>query len=147
MQFWGDIILKYPELIPELPEDVIALDWGYEQDHPFEKETQLFSDAGIPYYVCPGTSSWNSIGGRVNNMLGNCRNAVHFGLAHGASGFLNTDWGDYGHWQQLPISYPGLICGAALCWCYGSNRNIDLENALNRIVFKRHNQEYRRNFD
>jgi len=30
MQFWGDIILHYPELIKELPSDVIALNWGYE---------------------------------------------------------------------------------------------------------------------
>ena len=28
MQFWGDIILHRPELIPELPKDVIALEWG-----------------------------------------------------------------------------------------------------------------------
>ena len=35
MQFWGDIIIKRPELIPELPKDAIALEWGYEHDHPF----------------------------------------------------------------------------------------------------------------
>jgi hypothetical protein len=135
MQFWGDIILKYPELIPELPGDVIALDWGYEHDHPFEKDTRLFRDAGIPYYVCPGTSSWNSIGGRVNNMRENIRNASDFGLLNGAQGLLNTDWGDYGHWQQLPVSYPGLVCGAAFSWCFENNQKIDLADALNRVVF------------
>ncbi|MEA3341681.1 MAG: family 20 glycosylhydrolase, partial [Chloroflexota bacterium] len=41
MQFWGDIILEYPELIPQLPEDVTALDWGYEGDHPFNLQTYL----------------------------------------------------------------------------------------------------------
>ena len=35
MMFWGDIILHYPELIRELPRDVVALNWGYESDHPF----------------------------------------------------------------------------------------------------------------
>ena len=59
MMFWGDIILKYPKLIPELAsfgaadvsrltliradlhpllQDIIALNWGYEANHPFEKE-------------------------------------------------------------------------------------------------------------
>ena len=36
MQFWGDIIMQHPELVPELPRDAIALEWGYEADHPFD---------------------------------------------------------------------------------------------------------------
>ncbi|MCZ7545510.1 MAG: beta-N-acetylhexosaminidase [Anaerolineae bacterium] len=36
MQFWGDIVQNHPELIPELPGDIIALEWGYEADHPFD---------------------------------------------------------------------------------------------------------------
>ena len=41
MMFWGDIILKDPELIGELPKNAIALNWGYEADHPFEAEARL----------------------------------------------------------------------------------------------------------
>jgi len=140
MQFWGDIILKYPELIQKLPDDVIALDWGYEGDHPFESETKLFQSSGVPYYVCPGTSSWNSIGGRLDNMLENCRNAAIQGLRNGAVGYLLTDWGDYGHWQQLPISYPGFVTGAAFSWCYASNQECNLVHVLNEIVFQDENQ-------
>ena len=36
MQFWGDIIVQRPDLVPELPRDSIALEWGYEADHPFD---------------------------------------------------------------------------------------------------------------
>ena len=43
MMFWGDIILKYPKLIRELPKNVIALNWGYESDHSFEKEAAQFA--------------------------------------------------------------------------------------------------------
>ena len=35
------------------------------------------------------------------------------GLKHGAVGYLNTDWGDRGHWQVLPVSYLGFAAGAA----------------------------------
>ena len=63
MQFWGDIILHKPELIGQIPRDVIALEWGYEADHPFDKDGALFKKAGVPFYVCPGTSSWMSIAG------------------------------------------------------------------------------------
>ncbi len=136
MQFWGDIILQHPELIPQLPKDIIALNWGYEKDHPFEQEAACFNAANVPFYVCPGTSSWNSIGGRIDNMLENCLHASRYGLINAATGYLNTDWGDNGHWQQLPISYPGFTAGAAYAWCLESNQDMDLERVLNHFVFK-----------
>ncbi|MGE5598351.1 MAG: family 20 glycosylhydrolase, partial [Bacteroidota bacterium] len=135
MQFWGDIIGQHPELIPELPRETIALAWGYEADHPFAAEGERFAAAGIPFYVCPGTSSWNSIAGRTSNALGNLLNAAEQGLAHGAIGYLNTDWGDNGHWQPLPVSYLGYAYGAAVSWCLPANREIDLPRALDRHVF------------
>ncbi|SEU00554.1 glycoside hydrolase family 20 zincin-like fold domain-containing protein [Paenibacillus sp. NFR01] len=136
MQFWGDIIIQYPELIPQLPKDIIAMEWGYAAEHPFEDDTQKFRDAGIPFYVCPGTSSWNSITGRTDNMLGNLRNAAIHGKRNGAEGYLITDWGDHGHWQQLPVSYAGFVYGAALAWQVENNIEADAAEYLDRFVFE-----------
>ena len=36
MQFWGDVLIRHPDLVRELPRDIIALEWGYEANHPFE---------------------------------------------------------------------------------------------------------------
>lgn len=116
MCFWSDIARKHPELLSELPRDVVALEWGYEANHEFDKHCGLFAGAGIPLYVCPGTSSWNSIAGRTDNCLANLYNAAVNGLKHGARGFLNTDWGDNGHLQYQPVSYLGFAAGAALSW-------------------------------
>ncbi len=116
IMFWGDIIVEKPELIPELPEDVIALEWGYEAGHPFAEHGAAFSRSGRSFYVCPGTSSWNTFAGRVDNALENLRQAAHNGRAHGAAGYLITDWGDRGHLQPLPVSFPGFLAGAALAW-------------------------------
>lgn len=66
IMFWGDIILKYPELIPKLPKDIILLNWGYHKDHNFST-CATFKKAATPYYVCPGTSSWNSLFPRIDN--------------------------------------------------------------------------------
>ena len=57
MQFWGDIIRDYPELVGQLPRDTVALEWGYEADHKFDDFGAIFARSGIPFYVCPGTSS------------------------------------------------------------------------------------------
>jgi hexosaminidase len=116
MQFWGDIIIKRPELIPELPQDAIAMEWGYEHDHPFAENVAKFAAAGLRFYVCPGTSSWNTIAGRTENALLNIASAVKNGAAHGALGVLNTDWGDNGHLQPLCASYIGFMAGAAMSW-------------------------------
>lgn len=136
MQFWGDIILKHPELIPELPKDLIALEWGYEADHPFAEDTQKFAAAEVPFCVCPGTSSWNSIVGRTDNAVGNLRNAAENGIRNGAVGFLNTDWGDGGHWQPLPVSYLGFAYGAALSWSVAQNRDLNIARALDLHAFQ-----------
>lgn len=135
MMFWGDIILHEPKLIPDLPRDAIALEWGYEHDHPFDEHGAQFAAAGVPFYVCPGTSSWNSLAGRTDNAMGNLRRAAQNGLQHGAVGYLNTDWGDHGHWQYLPISYLGYAYGAAVSWAYEANAGLDLPAALSMQVF------------
>ncbi len=136
MHCWGDIILKYPELVPELPDDVVLLDWGYEADHPFHEQCAVFAEAGRSFFVCPGTSSWLSLVGRTENALTNLRSAARHGLVHGACGYLITDWGDQGHWQHLPISYLGYAAGAAYAWGLEQNEDLDLASALDLHVFK-----------
>jgi hypothetical protein len=136
MQFWGDIIIHAPDLIPELPKDSVALEWGYEANHPFDEHGQHFAAAGIPFYVCPGTSSWCSIGGRTDNALGNLRSAAESGQKHGAVGYLNTDWGDLGHWQMLPISFLGFAVGAAYGWGLEANRDLDVPAVVSTHAFR-----------
>ena len=136
MQFWGDIIMNHKELIPELPKDVIAMEWGYEAKHPFLEHGKIFAQSGISYYVVPGSSSWNSLVGRTDNAVANLRNAGENGLANGAVGYLVTDWGDGGHWQFLPVSYLGFSYGAAVSWCVQTNVNADIPRILDTYVFQ-----------
>ena len=132
--FWGDVILKHPELVPELPKDLIALDWGYEGNHPFMEQAEKFKAAGLEFYVCPGTSSWNSLAGRVENMRENMIAAEHAGRIHGAKGFMVTDWGDGGHWQPLAASLPGLVFGGLLATEGAHAAKMDIESALTGIM-------------
>ncbi len=135
MMFWGDIILHYPELIAELPKDIIALNWGYEANHPFQREAAIFQRSGYRFYVCPGTSTWMSLIGRHDNALLNLRRAAETGRAHGAAGFLNTDWGDGGHPQPLAVSYLPYLAGAALSWCAKTFDERLLVPVLSRDIF------------
>jgi hypothetical protein len=136
MQFWGDIVFEHPELIPELPRDVLGLMWGYEGDHPFDDQGAKFAAAGVDYHVCPGTSAWLSLTGRTANAIANLESAARSGLARGASGMLITDWGDFGHWQPFPVSYLGLAYGAGVAWCHEANRDLDMARALDAHLFR-----------
>jgi len=115
-EFWGDIIKKYPEEIKHLPENAVALCWGYEADSPFEEDCRVFANSGYTFTVCPGTSSWRSFAGRTDTMITNIRSAARNGYEKGAEGMLLTDWGDCGHLQQEPVSYPPLALCATLAW-------------------------------
>jgi hexosaminidase len=136
MHFWGDIILKHRAMIPALPHDVVALVWGYEADHPFADECPRFAEASIPFFVCPGTSGWNSIAGRTDNALVNLKAAAEQGIKHGAVGYLITDWGDNGHWQPMPVSLLPIAAGAACAWNQKTAKDVDLMAATNLHVFR-----------
>src|ERR1700682_1888487 len=115
-----------PALVAQVPAGVTVCEWGYDAEYPFDERTAMLADAGIPFWVAPGTSSWLSIAGRVTNAVEACRNAAAAALTHGGGGYLNTDWGDRGHLQQLPISDPGFAYGAAVSWCLESSGALDL---------------------
>jgi hexosaminidase len=133
MEFWGDIIVQHPELVAHLPADATALEWGYEAGHPFEEHARQFAQSGLDFHVCPGTSSWQSLTGRATNAAINLEEAARHGLANGARGYLNTDWGDYGHWQPLAVTWPGLVLGAGRGWNAGVDPG-DLASLLSEHV-------------
>ncbi|MCB1693770.1 MAG: family 20 glycosylhydrolase [Pseudomonadales bacterium] len=133
MMFWSDIVLREPASLSRLSRNLTALNWGYEGNHPFNKECTQVAGAGLPFYVCPGTSSWNSLVGRTSNMERNLANASKAGLANGAIGYLVTDWGDHGHHQYLPVSYPGFVMAGCHAWNAKGARAADAADGVDRI--------------
>jgi hexosaminidase len=135
MLMWGDMISGRDDLLSKLPDGVTVCEWGYDDWYPFDERCAVLAEAGLPFWVAPGTSSWMSILGRATNARTTCRRAAEAALAHGATGYLNTDWGDNGHLQQPVVSEPGLAYGAAVSWCLAANADLDLHAALSAHVF------------
>ena len=135
MMFWGDIIVHYPKLVRELPKDMVALNWGYDANHPFEREAGIFARSRVPFYICPGTSTWMTLIDRHDNAFVNLKQAAEAGRKHGALGYLNTDWGDGGHPQPLAVSYLPYLAGAALSWCARTDDEKLLVPVANRDIF------------
>ena len=91
------------------------------------------AEANVPFYVCPGTSSWNSLTGRLDNATKNLYEAASAGANHQATGYLVTDWGDHGHHQTLPVSYPGFVLGASASWNAASSVSRSLAQGINLV--------------
>lgn len=138
VQMWGDIIANHPELVPRLQamEHLVMFDWGYEANHPFAERARMYAEAGIPRVMVPGTSSWNAIVGRIDNMRGNIEGAIDAGIEHNADGMLLTDWGDNGHWQPYDVSDPALLYAAGMAWNPDTNRDMDLAAALDALIYQ-----------
>lgn len=133
VMFWADLFRRDASLIGQIPPGAVPVVWNYEAPTDsgwvdlldveardrlglpddanigFEAHARLFIESGTPYWVAPGTSTWNTIIGRNANAAANIADAVAIGAAHGASGLLLTDWGDNGHWQPLAVSLPSIV--------------------------------------
>jgi hypothetical protein len=116
MNAWADIVLEHPEVLPELPKDVVMLNWEYAAGGPRIARSGEIVRAGMPLVVCPGTSGWLSHGSRLANAVENVANFAAEGRKQGAEGLLNTDWGDDGHRNTLGASLHGFAHGAAHAW-------------------------------
>lgn len=120
IQFWGDIIRKYPELISDIPRDVTVLDWGYSHNHNFAA-IRDFKKAGLEFFACPGTGSWGSLFPRLHVAMANIHGFAAAGKKNGAKGLLNTDWGDGGHYNFMEFSWHGYLFGAEQSWNMGAD--------------------------
>jgi hypothetical protein len=115
---WGDIVLKHPELIGELPPGTVFLNWDYLPDASGES-VKKFRGAGAAQYVCPGVQGWSRFAADVDRACSNISRMTRFGMEAGALGALNTDWGDCGQVNLPATSYHGLAFGAERSWNAG----------------------------
>ena len=117
--FWDDVVMAHEEQLKDIPKSAIVLEWGYEQGHAFQSRCSKIQNHGLRYYVCPGTSMWQSITGRTNNAVANMTSAAKSAAAYGGEGFLLTEWGDFGHSQFLTLTYLPIAYGGAISWNCG----------------------------
>ena len=93
---WGDIVLKHAELLPEISEKAVLLNWDYRKNPPLG-QIKCFERAGRRQIVCPGIGGWSRLSECVTVSESNIRKMAVFAVLCGADGLLNTNWGDYGH--------------------------------------------------
>jgi hypothetical protein len=127
MNIWGDIVLHYPEILPQLPRDLVMLNWDYAPQGKRMLQTSAFARAELPVMICPGTHGWGSHGSRLTDAFPNVSNFAVHGRRQGAEGMLMTDWGDWGHRNPLGVSLPAYAWAAANAWGRPAEANAFLD--------------------
>lgn len=115
VMMWADILLKHPEVIDDIPEDTIFLNWNYKQEPP-EENVAALANLGKKQILCPGNSAWYRLCEDVEVEEGNICQMAHYAKKYNAMGILNTNWGDWGHPANLELGMYGLVLGAEKSW-------------------------------
>lgn len=136
MMMWDDVVIRNPDTTQKLPDDIILLEWGYEANHPFAKRAELLRGSGRRFCLCCGTSTWKTFTGNTDNMLANIRSCAAAAHSSKAFGLLLTDWGDGGHLQYWPFSWPAILLAGALAWNSAGPTDEELAYGLDLLVLQ-----------
>jgi hexosaminidase len=142
LMFWGDIAMKYPQLLGILPKDMIAVPWDYDAKPSFDSIIQPYRDAGLRVVVAPGASNWNQVWPDFDVAFVNIRNFVRDGQKLGAMGMLDTTWNDDGE-SVYGMAWPALVFGAAAGWQAGESSIEQFENAYDWSFYRNEDSTFR----
>lgn len=135
LMFWGDIAVKYPELLTILPKDMIAVPWDYDPKPSYENIITPYTNAGLRVVVAPGAGNWGVIWPDFDSAFVNIRNFIRDGQKHQALGVLNTTWNDDGE-SLVDMTWPALVFGAAAGWQPGESNIDDFKNSYDWAFYR-----------
>lgn len=126
---WGDIMLKYPELMEELPKDMIVGTWTYDGRDSFDDHIKPFKEHGYETLVVPGVLNSSRVMPEWNESITNIHNFIRDGVRYNSMGYLNTVWDD-GGFAFFSIDWYGVVYSAEQGW---NSRERDLESFNTRF--------------
>jgi hexosaminidase len=142
LMFWGDIAIKYPQLLSMLPKEMIAVPWDYDPRPSYESIIKPYRDAGLRVVVAPGANNWNQIWPDLDVAFVNIRNFVRDGQNLSAMGMINTTWNDDGE-SIYGMAWPALLFGAAAGWQAGESDIERFKNSYDWAFYRSDGTTYR----
>jgi len=114
---WGDIMVKYPEIVSKLPSGLIAVAWEYDPGPESHYEHWLGPLAAqhIPHMIASGVTCWNHVMPDYARSFENIDTFLASGRKSGAMGLMNTLWTDDAQ-NLLRTAWPGVAYGAVAAW-------------------------------
>ena len=115
VMMWGDIAAKDPEIVRQLPKDMLMIVWMYAPSDSYDDMFEPFAKAGFDFMVAPGMSMWGTVYPSYDTYTKNIANLVRDGHRHGALGMMNTAWDDSGE-SLFNTTWHGMLWAAEMAW-------------------------------
>ena len=113
---YDDIMVKYPQIIPELPPGIIAVAWYYTSEDPtYKRWLAPLVAHHVPHVVQPGVMSYDDIVPDYDTTFENIDTFLAAGRKSGALGLVNSVWADDTQ-LMFRMSFPGFAYGAIAPW-------------------------------
>lgn len=113
---YDDIMVKYPQIIPQLPKRLIAVAWYYTSEDPtYRRWLGPLETLHLPHIVQPGVTSYDDISPDFDTTFENIDTFLAAGRHSGALGLINSVWADDAQ-LLFRMSLPGMAYGAAAPW-------------------------------
>ncbi len=129
VMMYGDIILNHPDILDMIPKDIIIVDWNYNASSNFTS-TNLFRDAGFNYFVSPSVWNFRTTFPTYQIALPNIKGFIKSGIANGAMGMINSNWGDYGAETFKEFVLFGYAWSAQCSWNLGESKISEFNDAF-----------------
>lgn len=133
VMLFGDVVVRRPEFLKELPQDIRYLDWCYDPK-PHYGTPAVFHSHQLDYWVCPGSGNWNTLFPRFDGAITNVDNLLAEAIAADAGGMLYTDWNDHGGYTQPAAGYYGYGYAAAVAWSGEPQCADRMDSAMDRLL-------------
>jgi hypothetical protein len=112
---WGDIIVKYPGVLSDLPPGLIAVAWYYDPDPDYKERLGPLAANHVPHFIASGVNSWNEVAPDFDRAFANIDTFLAAGRRSNTLGLMNTVWTDDAQ-ILLRMSWPAIAYGAAASW-------------------------------
>ena len=114
---WGDIMVKYPEIVTKLPPGLIAVAWEYDpgSEEHYEDWLGPLVAHHIPHLIASGVTSRNQTAPDFLRSFENIDTSLAAGRESRALGIVNTIWTDDAQ-TLVHMPWLGMAYGAAANW-------------------------------
>ncbi len=112
---WGDMLLKYPEIIQSLPDNVVVFTWNYDDLDDFSSFIKPFADQEVDFIATPGVVNSYRIWPDLLEAEKNISRFANQAWLSGGLGLLTTVWDDGGR-HFFACDWYGIAVGAESAW-------------------------------
>jgi hypothetical protein len=131
---YADIVLQHPEILEELPRDIVLFDWHYDPQLRYPS-VEVLRRAGFRFVVSPGIQNWAMIFPNLSSAMANILHLSLRGLQAGAFGSLTSNWGDYGGANLRELNWFGYAWAAECAWNPQAASPSDFAQRFTRLAF------------